>query len=48
MECGQNQPYDWSGELVPVQGFGTIPDCVNDEMEKRFQVHLSISKPVSI
>ena len=29
---------DWGGELVPVQGFGFMPHCVNMEMERRFQV----------
>ena len=44
MKCSQNQPYDWSGELVPVQGFGFLPNCVNEEIEKRFQVNVSITK----
>jgi hypothetical protein len=30
--------FDWSGELVPVQGFGYMPSCVDREMGRRFQV----------
>ena len=30
--------FDWSGELVPVQGFGYMPPCVDTEMDRRFQV----------
>ena len=44
----QNQPYDWSGELVPNQGFGFHTNCVNEEMKKRFQVNVLNYKSVSI
>ena len=30
--------FDWSGELVPVQGFGHMPPCVDKEIGRRFQV----------
>jgi len=34
--------FDWSGELTAVPGFGFLPPCVEREMEKRFQVLLSM------
>ena len=34
--CGGE--FDWSGELVPVKGFGYMPSCVDKEMGRGFQV----------
>ena len=38
--------FDWSGELIPVQGFGYMPPCVDTEMERRFQVSTDKLVPV--
>ena len=35
--------FNWSGkELVPVQGFGWLPACVQDEVGGRFKVGVKV------